>query len=182
MPLITLEIIERPKKTGRVEHPHQTAATASRPRANPAPQPYGMKPLVTTKAIETDEKGWKHYAYLLRLTNTETGYTMDVPWRAGIANVDDPVAADVLESLLSSACGYENAEDIDDWANEFGYTSISEAVKTYRAEEEQAKQLRRLLGPGYHNAVFPPFPDDSETVSRRLTEEATTDASDESTD
>lgn len=118
--------------------------------------------------IISDEEGWKHRASTVKLTNSESGYSMVVPFRQGIANTEPPSAEDVLYCILSDAAGYENADDIDDYAAEYGIETPSAAVKLYRQVEAQSKELRRLLGADYHGSIFPTGEDDHETTAARL--------------
>lgn len=59
----------------------------------------------------------------------------------------EPSLADVLDCLASDAAGYENAQDFEQWADEYGYdTDSRKAEKTYRAVKRQAEQLKRTIG------------------------------------
>lgn len=58
----------------------------------------------------------------------------------------EPGAAEVMGCLLSDADCYENAQDIDDFANEFGYDKPSAAIKAYKGCERIGKRLDRFLG------------------------------------
>lgn len=62
------------------------------------------------------------------------------------ANGEKQLAAeDVLGCIVSDAMSYEYSKDIDDFYNEFGYSSISEALKVYDACKRTATALQAMF-------------------------------------
>lgn len=58
-----------------------------------------------------------------------------------------PELKDVLDSLASDAAGYDNSENFESWAVEYGFDSDSrKAEKIYRSVKRQAEQLERIIG------------------------------------
>lgn len=128
--------------------------------------------------MDYDADGWMHNAY--KATLHYQGRRLTTPFRTGEGWTEDPTAADVLECLLSDAAGYDNAQDAEDWAREYGYltpdnddsrAAWKKAEQQYRETGKQTEKLRRLLGEDYDAAVFPTADDDSEQVAARLTGE-----------
>lgn len=148
---ITLEIVEAPKP-----FPFRASRKAQ-----------GL-PLM---AISTDAKGWRHFAYIVRLRNSANGAEIVTPWKQGTGVTEAPNAADVLASLLMDSAGYLNSRDIDDWASDYGIEKVSEAVESYRAIEAMTRDLYRFLGAQFHEATNA---DDHEAMAAKLTAEDAT--------
>jgi len=73
--------------------------------------------------------------------------SMHVYFSQGSAHTKAPTLAEVLDCLASDASGIENALSFEDWANEYGCdTDSRKAEKTYHICQEQAEDLRNLLG------------------------------------
>lgn len=124
--------------------------------------------IVSGPNYSRDDDGWEHNAYTLELLS-KGDQSMTIPWRQGMGITHEPELSDVLEALLSDAAGYDNAQDFEDWASEYGYdTDSRKAEKVYKSVGEQTEQLRDLLGIYYESSVFPSGDDDTETVARRL--------------
>lgn len=119
--------------------------------------------------VRTDEDGWEHYAYTVRLDRTNH-LSMTVPWRQGTGITDDPDAASVLEALVMDAATIENADTFEEWAPDLGYDPDSrKAEEIYRQACKQTNDLRILLGGEYRETVFPEAPDyDSDKAIKRL--------------
>ena len=50
-----------------------------------------------------------------------------------------------LECWLSDGIAFHNANDVDDFASEFGYTGIPQAIKAYRGCEKAWGQIQRVI-------------------------------------
>lgn len=62
--------------------------------------------------------------------------------------------ADVLDTLASDACTYENSDNFESWADDLGYDEDSrKSEKIYRAVKRQAEQLKRLLGQSAYDTL-----------------------------
>lgn len=73
--------------------------------------------------------------------------SMRVHFSQGAAHTKAPTLAEVLSCLASDASGIENACSFEDWAGDYGYDADSrKAEKTYHICQEQAEDLRNLLG------------------------------------
>jgi len=58
-----------------------------------------------------------------------------------------PELADVLDCLASDAAGFDNAQDFEDWASEYGYSEDSrKAEAIYNTIDRQADELKQFLG------------------------------------
>lgn len=107
----------------------------------------------------TDDKGWKHFSWLLRLKRDGTPSPCDpIPYKCGIAHVIKlgipkcPTAADVVSSLLidSSACDMSHS----DRCAELGYDTDSRSgLETYLACQDSGRNLRAFLGKDYANVA-----------------------------
>jgi hypothetical protein len=72
---------------------------------------------------------------------------MVVYFSQGGAHRKPPTLAEVLDCLASGIAGVDNANDFEDWANEFGYNTDSrKAEHTYDVCRQQAQELKDLLG------------------------------------
>jgi hypothetical protein len=109
--------------------------------------------VITLQIIEgpeysRDESGWEHNAYTVRLKRGTRLLT--TPWMQGLGITDPPNAADVLESLMLDASGYDNAQDFAEWASEYGYNEDSRtAERLYRQVGTLTRKLKRFLGDDY---------------------------------
>lgn len=66
-----------------------------------------------------------------------------------------PKAADILDCLASDAASYENAQDFEDWAPDFGYdTDSRKAEGVYKAVSKGAAKLKRFLGPDAYETLL----------------------------
>jgi len=81
---------------------------------------------------------------------------MTVYFSQGYAhNGKAPTLESVLDCLASDAAGYDNAQSLEDWASEYGYSEDSrKAEKIYRTVGEQADKLKALLGPSAYAALL----------------------------
>ena len=53
--------------------------------------------------------------------------------------------SDFIRCLLLDAEAYNNCRDVYDFMSDFGYTSIRDAQKVYRACEKQSEKVHRLF-------------------------------------
>jgi hypothetical protein len=110
-------------------------------------------------------ENWEHQKWAVTLRYD--GREMVTPFYTGMLH-GEPKASDVLESLLSDAGGYANADSFEDWASDYGYDPDSRMhERTYKAVGEQTDKLRHLLGGDFDSLVFPD--DDYPTVIARIT-------------
>jgi hypothetical protein len=101
--------------------------------------------IITGPDHMTDDEGWEHHAYSLRVDFE--GRSMVTPWRQGVGITDDPEVHDVMSAMISDTSGVLHGETFEDWADEYGYdTDSRKAEATYRAVVAQTEGLRRLLG------------------------------------
>ena len=90
-----------------------------------------------------------------RVTIRHDGRQLTVPFSMGPALSGEPDVLDVLDALASDASAFENAQDFEDWASEFGYdTDSRRAERIYRAVESQTAKLRRLMGDKYESLIW----------------------------
>jgi hypothetical protein len=91
--------------------------------------------VVKDNGRQIDETGWEHLAFNVRLGYA--GRTLTVPWRQGMGITTHPVhmADSILDSLISDACAWQQAEDFEDFASEFGYET---------EDPEDARRVRRI--------------------------------------
>ena len=80
---------------------------------------------------------------------------MVVYFSQGSAHRKPPTLAEVLDCLASGIAGVDNANDFEDWANEFGYdTDSRKAEHTYDVCRQQAQELKDLLGGKAYAQLF----------------------------
>ena len=105
-------------------------------------------------------KSWPHHAYTVTLRMGRK--SMSVPFRMGTGLHSEPTAMDVMSSLVLDAAGFEDSkprsggEDahIESFASEYGYESIGETLRVYRAVKKMSAALKRFLGPaGFATAI-----------------------------
>jgi len=81
--------------------------------------------------------------------------TMTLDYFTGQGITEDPTAADVLECLLSDATSAD--ESFEYWCASYGYdTDSRSAERTHNACVEQTRNLRRLLGADFTDALDDP--------------------------
>lgn len=82
---------------------------------------------------------------------------LELYFSQGSAHTEPPTLADVLDCLASDAAGYNQAGgQFEEWCSEYGYDSDSrKAEKTFRAVQQQARDLKALLGnDAYEELLF----------------------------
>ena len=73
----------------------------------------------------------------------------------GSAHKSPPTLADVLDCMAGESAGVENARDFADWCGEYGYDTDSRKVeRTFKACQQQAADLKRLLGPAAYETLL----------------------------
>lgn len=84
------------------------------------------------------------------------GKRMTVRFHTGIGlRPKAPTAEDVLSCVLDDAGGYENADDFEDWADEYGYSTDSrKAEKDYEATRRQSMRLKAWLGDDLYQTLI----------------------------
>ena len=97
------------------------------------------------------DKSNAHCHHIIRVRNKALkpakGFRFDF-WTS-IANPKFKNDSEVLyafQCFVSDALSYLDARDIDDFANEFGCTKISEAVRTYKACASSWNKCKRVIG------------------------------------
>ena len=63
---------------------------------------------------------------------------------------EQPKLETVLDCLFSDAEAYRSSRDIDDFYREFGYTSIKECMRAYKACKRTEAALIRLFGDSWY--------------------------------
>ena len=95
--------------------------------------------------------GSSHYKVTLR----HDGRQLTVHFSQGPAICQEPTAKDVLNCLVSDACGFDNAQSFEDWASEYGYDADSrKAERTYKVVERQTTALKRVFGDLFDTLVY----------------------------
>lgn len=97
----------------------------------------------------TDEEGWEHYKYEVKLINPRLGTEMVVPWMTGVAITEGPDERPevVIDSLVCDGWGYQNVDGFEDWADEYGYDADSrKAEKVYQAVGKIAQDFITFIG------------------------------------
>lgn len=78
--------------------------------------------------------------------NRPDGRWLHTPFSQGSAHRAEPTREEVMDCLASDAAGFENAQDFEDWASEYGYDEDSrKAYATFEAVEESAGELKAFL-------------------------------------
>ena len=78
-----------------------------------------------------------------RVTLTRNGVKVGFIFNDNIYNESDK--NDFIYSLLSDSQAYENARDLTDFMNEFGYTDAQKAKQAYNACKKQSDRLHKLF-------------------------------------
>lgn len=93
-----------------------------------------------------------HYKCILRAK----GKQLTTFFSMGLAHEGkEPQIEEVLDCLASDAAGYENAQDFEDWCNEYVYSTDSgKAEKIWKAVEREAKKLKNFLGDEYKTLLW----------------------------
>jgi hypothetical protein len=106
---------------------------------------------VAHHGLQTDDDGWAHNRYTVRLKHA--GRTLTTSYRTGtglplLTNSSADVAQ-VLDALRSDAQCYADARDFADFCADFGYDTDTDSRKAhaiYRACGNTGRRLERVLG------------------------------------
>ena len=115
---------------------------------------FGFEMEVTSwLGFRSDDDGWEHYAYEVRLSRH--GRSMTIPYRMGVGLVDDdgaprePSLLGVMHSLASDSRIVEY-DEFDDIVGDMPY---SKARKLHDQLTAQVTQFRRLAGKDYQTII-----------------------------
>lgn len=78
-----------------------------------------------------------------RVTLTRNGVKVGFIFNDNIYNESDK--NDFIYSLLSDSQAYENARDLTDFMNEYGYTDEKQTKRVYNACKKQSERLHKLF-------------------------------------
>lgn len=86
--------------------------------------------------------------FRVHIRNANTCEQFDTNYYCGMAygSSDDIDAKAIIENLFNDVINYDCFEDVDDMANEFGYTSVSKAMEIWRALEKEYDEMVRVCG------------------------------------
>lgn len=100
-----------------------------------------------------DGESMDHWACNIYVAN---GDLWPVPFSMGHGhNGKAPELADVLDCLASDASGWENAQDFEQWAYEYGYDPDSRtAERIYNTVEAQVDDMKVFLGETAYEALL----------------------------
>lgn len=102
---------------------------------------------VTITNIGTERSGiGTNYKY--RVTITNEGKRMGITFHDSVANFNGskkPNMVEVLYCVVSDAQSYENTDNAEDFAREFGYEDIAFATKVFNACEKEHDNLIKLF-------------------------------------
>lgn len=66
-----------------------------------------------------------------------------------------PTCADVLDCLASDCAGIENADNFEQWAEDYGYdTDSRKAEKIYNICKQQAEKFKAFMGDEYETLLY----------------------------
>jgi hypothetical protein len=82
----------------------------------------------------------------IRNANTCEQYDFNYYCGSAYESSDDISAKNIVENLFSDVMNYDCFEDVDDMANEFGYSSVSKAMKIWRMLEKEYDEMVRVCG------------------------------------
>lgn len=92
-----------------------------------------------------------HYKVILKRGRKR----MTVYFSMGSAHTREPEIPEVLDSLISDAAGFANAQRFEDGCGEYGYDTDSRTAETtFKVVEAQAGKLEQFLGDEYEHALW----------------------------
>lgn len=104
------------------------------------------------RASEWDQSA-SHYSCTFKLDGKQMTVPFSISMGSGLSG--DPKAEDVLTCLSSDAAGFENAQDFEDWASEYGYdTDSRKAERIFKTIETQANKLKTFLGDDLYQTLL----------------------------
>lgn len=96
----------------------------------------------------TVKPAWEHEAYRVTIARGAESYS--TTYRQGTAHTHAPTLSQVVSCLLSDARSADENSTFESFCSEFGYDDNSRtAERVYRACQECASALRRILGEDY---------------------------------
>jgi len=93
------------------------------------------------------EQNWNYHT--VRVTNTRTKESCIFDFWASLASPEVRNRRDHLSALscfVTDALAAAQHNDVDDFAAEFGYTEVSEAVRAWRGCEAALRKAERVIG------------------------------------
>jgi hypothetical protein len=86
--------------------------------------------------------------FRIHVRNANTCEQFDTDYYCGSAykSSDDIETKSIIENLFDSCIDYEYFVNVDEMANEFGYTSISQAVAIWKDMGETHEEMIRVCG------------------------------------
>ena len=86
----------------------------------------------------------------------KNGDVLPVPFSMGRGhNGKAPELADVLDCLASDAAGWENAQNFEDWASQYGHdTDSRRAESIYATVADTADTMKAFLGDAYETLLW----------------------------
>lgn len=103
-----------------------------------------------TDGMARNFRGASHWHCTITARPGGQAHTLEIEFSQGPAHTAPPEAVDVLNCLADDAAGIENAADVWDWLEEYGYSGtvaeMREAARSYELGREQTAQLREVLG------------------------------------
>jgi len=91
-----------------------------------------------------DENGWENRTW--NVTLTHDGRMITVPFHTGMAIQEEPTAKQVLSSLVQDARSYRDCRDVQEFANEFGYSNDFEDMKVGDVTDDDFEEAYSDLG------------------------------------
>lgn len=99
------------------------------------------------EGAEEEERKWADESFHYKIFIKKGRKTFTTYYSMGAALQDPPDLPEVLDSLASDAAGFENNQDFEEWAREYGYdTDSRKAEKIFRLIETQSNKLKLFLG------------------------------------
>lgn len=107
--------------------------------------------------LVTDDSGWQAYVWHVFITRgTES---LAFTWRSGAKALDFtrdgdpafPASARVLENMVAEAEMFEQAGNVSDFADEYGYDDVRRAITVWDGLKRQYTDLERVFGTDLQN-------------------------------
>lgn len=124
--------------------------------------PMTNKEQITSEAIliegkpPWDEPNWQGTAW--QVTLSYKGRTLSVPFYMGSGNNGrTPETMEVVECLLADACGADDARDVWDFFDSYGYEPSRDANETYEACIKVSASMHELLGDDFDRFAYPDY-------------------------
>lgn len=101
--------------------------------------------LRATRKPAMQREGWDASASHWDVSIHREGKAAQWSYSMGSALTGTPKLCDVLNSIVRDADAYENAQDVLDFAQEFGYSEAKAARAAYKACKESGEKLAQLF-------------------------------------